>query len=295
MATESPVWLATDYDDDLPIIVLKTGKTLNTGTPSSIKDFIGRVLMSGVGSRDRQLLNQIPGVAIVEIDCGDIESTDFDIGTMQKEILIQSGKTAIADAVAKYGADFSSNTAHFEKPINSDDPDDIAADRAEKMIGKFNRKLPQMLRDQIFISYSHQDREWLEKFQIALKPFIRNQAFKVWADEQIQTGDNWQKEIDDALDSTKVAVLLVTQNFLASDYINDVELKHFLAQSKKKNVVIFWIAVAQTNYEETPLNAIQCANQPSKPLKSLDENELDEAIVEICRKIKTVFNQQSIS
>jgi predicted acylesterase/phospholipase RssA len=294
VATESPVWLATDYDDDLPIIVLKTEKKLDTSIPSRIDNFIGRVMMSGVESRDRQLINQIPGVAVVEIDCGDVQAMDFGIGRMQKEILIQSGKTAVRDAVERYGADFSTNTTHFDSPETSGNRDDNAENRAEKMIGKFTRKLPQLLRDQVFISYSHQDRKWLERFQTALKPFVRNQSFKVWADEQIQVGAGWQKEIDQALASTKVAVLLVTENFLASDYINNVELKHFIEQSEKRNVVISWIAVTATNFEETPLKDIQCANDPGKPLESFkDEFEQDKEIVEICRKIKKAFKNES--
>jgi hypothetical protein len=290
VATESPVWLATDYDDNLPIIVLKPLKKMNTSVPKQLGNFIERVLESGVASRDLQLINQIPGVAVVEIDCGDIEPLDFGIDRLQKEILLQSGKTAIRDAIEKFGADFSSNTAKFAEPIKSDDRDDIAENRAEKMIGKFNRKLPNLLRNQVFISYSHKDTQWLERFQIALKPFVRNQAFKVWADEQIAAGADWQKEIDQALASTKVAVLLVTQNFLASDYINDVELKHFIEQSEKQNVSIFWVAISASNYEETHLKKIQCANQPDKPLKSLNEFEQDKEIVEICKKIKNVFD-----
>ncbi len=296
VATESPIWLATDYDDDFPIIVLKPVRQMDISIPDRIDNFIERVMMSGVESRDRQLLNQIPGVAMVEIDCGNIEAMDFDIGKMQKEILIESGKTAIADAVEKFGADFSSNTTLFDKPRNSNDRDEIAANRADRMIAKFNRKLPELLRNQIFISYSHKDRQWLERFQTALKPFVRNQSFKIWADGQIQVGENWQSEIDQALASTKVAVLLVTEDFLASDYINDVELEHFIAQSEKKNVIICWIAVTATNHEETPLKDIQCANDPSKPLASFEnEFEQDREIVEICRKIKTIFNQKSIS
>lgn len=57
VATESPVWLATDYDDDLPIIVLKPERKTDTEEPSSLGKFIGKLMMSGVESRDSQLLN----------------------------------------------------------------------------------------------------------------------------------------------------------------------------------------------------------------------------------------------
>lgn len=296
VATESPVWLATDYDDDLPIIVLKPKKQIDISPPKNIGRFIGSLINSGVESRDEQLLSQIPGVSVIEIDCGEIGAMQFDLSREQKQFLIERGKTAVEKAIELYGRDFSFNTtmSMSGKSAVVAGRDDEAQSRADKMIRKFNRRLPNLLRNQVFISYSHKDGEWLERFQIALKPFVRNQSFKVWADEKIEAGDDWQKEIDQALESTKVALLLVTENFLASDYINQVELEHFIKQSKKKNVVIHWVAITATNYEETPLKTIQCVNQPDKPLESFErEYERDKAITEICRKIKSVFNREN--
>ena len=86
-------------------------------------------------------------------------------------------------------------------------------------------------------------------------------------------------------------MLLVTQEFFDSKFISNVELKHFVEESRKKNVVIFWVAVGYTAYEETPLVDIQCANLPDSPLKSLSEAEQERTIVEICRKIKAAFRQ----
>ena len=295
IATEAPVWIAPAYDDDLPIIVLQPAKHLDANPSKSVGDYINRIISAGVKSRDQQLINQIPRISVIDIDCGAVDAMQLDLPAEQKEILINSGKDAVIKAIRIYGNDFSFNGVRSTKISKAQTEDGRAASGAEELIGIFTGKLPELLRDQVFISYSHEDREWLERFQTALKPFVRNQAFEVWTDEQIKTGADWQMEIDQALNSTRVAVLLVTQNFLDSDYISNVELKHFIEESKKKNVVIFWVAVGYTAFEETPLISIQCANQPDKPLKSLSEAELDKTIIEICRKIKTAFNRLSSS
>lgn len=85
------------------------------------------------------------------------------------------------------------------------------------------------IRDQVFISYSHLDKKWLGRLQTALKPLIRKEKIDVWADTRIRTGQNWKGQITQALARAKVAVLLVSQNFLASDFIADEEIPPIIA------------------------------------------------------------------
>ncbi|MEH2072533.1 MAG: COR domain-containing protein [Nostoc sp.] len=146
-------------------------------------------------------------------------------------------------------------------------------------------------RNKVFISYSHQDEQWLTKLQKHLKPMIRNQNMAVWDDTQIQPGANWREEIENALAAAKVAVLLVSPDFLASDFIAENELPPLLDAASAEGLTIIWIPLTYSNYEETEIEKYQSAHTPNQPLDSLNSAQENQAWVNICKKIKTAILQ----
>lgn len=149
------------------------------------------------------------------------------------------------------------------------------------------------MRDQVFISYSHRDRIWLEKLHDHLKPYVRNSKIKVWDDRKIQPGTKWRDEIETALQSAKVAVLLVSSNFLASDFIADNELPKLLEGAEKEGLRIIWIAVSFSAYRETQIQHYQAANDPDNPLDKLHPATVNEELVTICELIKSAMTDMN--
>jgi hypothetical protein len=122
-----------------------------------------------------------------------------------------------------------------------------------------------------------------------LKPGIRSGKMDVWDDTKIEAGANWKEEIEKALASSNVAVLLVSANFLASDFIATEELPPLLKAAAEEGVKILWVYLNYCQYEYTALKDFQAALDISKPLTALTNAEQEEALCKICDQIFAAF------
>lgn len=142
------------------------------------------------------------------------------------------------------------------------------------------------IRERVFVSYSHCDRAWLERLQRMLKPLLRRGRVALWDDTAIRAGDHWLEEIEDALAAARVAVLLVSADFLASDFIAEHELPPLLRAAEEQGVRILWVYLSPCLYEETPIRHYQAAYDPAQALTELSAPEQDRVLKRIAQRIR---------
>ncbi|HLO29197.1 MAG TPA: toll/interleukin-1 receptor domain-containing protein, partial [Anaerolineales bacterium] len=151
-------------------------------------------------------------------------------------------------------------------------------------LAKETGKSAALLRNRVFVSYSHADESWLERLRTHLKPLERDGLIDLWADTRIQAGALWRDEIKQAIDSAKVALLLISASFLASDFIANEELPPLLERATKEGVVVIPIILSPSLFPGTiSLSQFQAINAPSKPLSKLDWNEQEEVLVKVAQ------------
>lgn len=147
------------------------------------------------------------------------------------------------------------------------------------------------VRHRVFVSYSHHDKEWLERLQKHLKPYAQAVAMSPWSDEQIKPGQTWLAEIQKAIAETKVAVLLVSSDFLASDFIMQQEVPLLVAAAERGEITILWVPLRPSAFSNTVLAHYHALANPARAVAELPTvAEQDAALVKICSKIHETFN-----
>jgi hypothetical protein len=150
-------------------------------------------------------------------------------------------------------------------------------------------------RSKVFISYSHVDKDYLARLQQYLKPHVREGTIPLWVDTQLKAGDEWYQEIEQALLAARVAILLVSVDFLASDFIAEEELPRLLAAAKEQGVVILPVILTPCLFRRTKLSQFQAINDPTRPLSLLPPAERDlvwDTLVE--RVLEALDSQPSV-
>ena len=163
--------------------------------------------------------------------------------------------------------------------------DSQLADRLEEIFTPTVRQA-----NRIFVCYSHKDEEWKNRLRQMLAPFLRDGDFELqlWSDDVgIQSGDKWHEEIQSALKSAGVAVVLVSASFLESEYIMKHELPEITSAAADGKIRLLWIYVSYAAYDVTELEPFQAAHDVSRPLYALELPEQDEILLRVARAIKT--------
>lgn len=163
-------------------------------------------------------------------------------------------------------------TGNFKPNVNisgEDQLEKIAVELAStNSINATNEKTEKL---RIFISYNHSDVDCLNRLLVHLKPLEKQNLIDSWSDKKIRTGDNWKKEVMSNLENAAVAVLLISADFLASDFIINEELPKLLFNAETKGLRILPVILKPCGFlRDKSLKSIQSLNDPTKSLLSVN-------------------------
>lgn len=147
----------------------------------------------------------------------------------------------------------------------------------------------------IFVSYAHTDSRCLDRLMVHLRPLERLSKIECWSDNRIRAGDRWRAEIAENIENAAVAVLLVSADFLASDFIVNHELPPLLIKAEASGTKIIPVIVKPCGFiRDESLQNFQCINDPKNPLLGLSEIEQEHLYDRVAAEIYSEVKQREV-
>jgi hypothetical protein len=139
----------------------------------------------------------------------------------------------------------------------------------------------------IFISYAHKDEDYKNQFEIHLSGLKRQNLIDVWTDRQVLIGEKWDEKIRQRLITSDIVIFLISSDFLASEYINEVEIKKTIARHKNKEILIAPIFLRPCDFESSILSDFQGVPRDKKFIVTWDN--IDSAFLKVIEELKKII------
>lgn len=150
----------------------------------------------------------------------------------------------------------------------------------------------------VFLSYSHSDSEYRRRLQKYLAALERLYPMVSWYDGEIQPGAEFDKVIKENLEQAHLILLLVSQDFIASKYCHEIELKTAMERHEKGEAIVIPIILYECLWEDyhTPFGKLQALPDGGKPIRSMKDRNAAFTNVSkgIERAIRSILSKYSM-
>lgn len=141
----------------------------------------------------------------------------------------------------------------------------------------------------VFFSYSHKDEDLRDELATHLSMLKRKNIIEDWHDRQITAGSDWANAISANLDTADIVLLLVSANFLASDYCYDKEMTRAMERNASGVAIVIPIILKPCDWHDAPFGKLQALPKNTKPVTTWDNR--DEAFLDIAQGIRVAVER----
>jgi len=140
----------------------------------------------------------------------------------------------------------------------------------------------------IFFCYAHEDELLLNKLKSQLTPLQRQGLIDVWHDRDISAGTDWEQQIKGHLNAAQIILLMVSPDFMVSDYCYGIEMQRALERDEQGEARVIPIILRHV-YWQGVLGRLQALPTDARPIKSW--SDLDEALYYVTEGIRKVIGE----
>src|SRR5712692_994810 len=147
-------------------------------------------------------------------------------------------------------------------------------------------------RIQVFYSYADRDEFLRNELEKHLTILYRQELITSWHRRKIIPGEKWANEIDTHIDTAQLILLLISPDFLASDYCYEVEIKRALARHETGDALVIPILLRPVDWTGAPFEKLQVLPANGKPITSWSgRNGRDKAFLEVALGIRAAITE----
>jgi hypothetical protein len=142
---------------------------------------------------------------------------------------------------------------------------------------------------EIFISYAHKDEALLLLLHKHLRPLRDDATINTWYDQDINAGADFAEEIDKHLNSAQIILLLVSANFLASDYCYSIEMERAMERQRRGEAIVIPVILRPCEWSNAPFSRLQALPRAGRPVTNWRNR--DAAFADVVRGIREAAEQ----
>jgi hypothetical protein len=141
----------------------------------------------------------------------------------------------------------------------------------------------------LFISYCHRDETLRQQLDKHLAPLKGQKVIEAWHDRQIRAGDEWANQIDDNLNNADIILLLISPDFVASDYCSNIELAQAVKRHENGEAIIVPVILEPCDWSWLPFAKFQAFPKDGKAITTWGNQ--NEAFLDVAMGLRKVAQE----
>lgn len=146
---------------------------------------------------------------------------------------------------------------------------------------------------EIFLSYAREDQKLLNELLKHLAILKRTGIAILWQDQDISGGTEWRKALDKHMDTSDIILLLISSDFIASDFCYSIEMQRAMERHARHEACVIPVILRPASWHTAPFAVLQALPKDAKPVVSWSNR--DEAFLSVTKGIRDVIKERFLS
>ncbi|EJT04931.1 toll/interleukin-1 receptor domain-containing protein [Rhizobium sp. CCGE 510] len=144
----------------------------------------------------------------------------------------------------------------------------------------------------VFFSYSHADERLRDQLEIQLSMLKRQGVIATWHDRRIGAGEEIHPAIDDHINTDDIILLLVSPDFIASDYCYDIEMQRAMERHDRGDAIVIPVILRACDWHPAPFGKLKAVPLDGKPVTHWPD--IDEAFLQVAKAVREAAARSGI-